>query len=402
MDNDGKPEILHGNFGGYVTCLNGEDGSIAWDLAVDLNSWIQTEPIILDADNDGQLDFIVGNWSFGTNHKLWCFRGNDHQQLWESDLPSDYIYHGASFADIDNDGYQEIAVGDYSGNLMVLNAEDGSLKWDYSFASPFYIGSPTSMGDINNDGLYEIVFFDGDHLGVLDNTGGLLWDFYIPSYGSAFRGAALSDVNNDDTLDIVFGTSLGIVYALHGNTGNQIWNIDLAAIYGGTYDIDHAPVISDFDGDGSLDFFLVGGYTDYPDVSNNYGRGYAVSMDGYGGPDWLMFRRDSVRSARVPLDSSIVFNNMHTAGSFNIEIFPNPFINSLTIEYKVYEKSNINISIFDISGKKISCITDEIKDQGSYIYKTDRSTLDIHGSGVYFIKIKSDSEQITKKIFLMN
>lgn len=402
LDNDGKPEILHGNFGGYVTCLNGEDGSIAWDIAVDLNSWIQTEPIILDADNDGQLDFIVGNWSFGTDYKIWCFRGSDHQQLWVSDLPSDYIYHGASFADIDNDGYQEIAIGDYSGNLMVLNAENGSLKWDYSFASPFYIGAPTSMGDLNNDGLYEIVFFDGDHLGVLTNTGSLLWDFYIPSYGSAFRGAALSDVNNDDTLDLVFGTSLGIVYALHGNSGDEIWNVDLAAQYGGTFEIDHAPVISDFDNDGTLDFFLVGGYSDYPDVSGNYGRGYAYSTGGSGGPDWLMFRRDSVRSARVPLDSSVVFSKFNIPQNFSAEAYPNPFIRMLTIEYKLLQNTELCVSIYDITGNKAGEIFKGFQTAGSYSYKIDFNEFGLNESGIYFLKIISNEAQITKKIFRMN
>src|SRR5512133_392900 len=53
IDGDGRQEILHGEFGGYVICLNGEDGSVAWELAVDTNSWIQTAPTIFDADGDG-------------------------------------------------------------------------------------------------------------------------------------------------------------------------------------------------------------------------------------------------------------------------------------------------------------------------------------------------------------
>ena len=63
IDNDGKPEILHGEFGGYVLCINGEDGSVSWEIAVDENSWIQTAPTILDANGDGQLDFVVGTWN---------------------------------------------------------------------------------------------------------------------------------------------------------------------------------------------------------------------------------------------------------------------------------------------------------------------------------------------------
>jgi len=59
IDNDGKPEILHGEFEGYVICINAENGSVAWEIPVDLNSWIQTAPTVVDLDTNGQLDFVV-------------------------------------------------------------------------------------------------------------------------------------------------------------------------------------------------------------------------------------------------------------------------------------------------------------------------------------------------------
>ncbi|GAB4294074.1 MAG: hypothetical protein Kow0068_18980 [Marinilabiliales bacterium] len=395
LDNDGKPEILHGNFGGWVTCLNGEDGSINFDLPVDLNSWIQTAPVILDADNDGQLDFIVGNWSFDTLHTVKCYRGDNQQLLWTSYLPNDVMYHGSAFADIDNDGYQEIILGDYSGQLMVLNAENGSLKWNYYFSSPYYIGSPVSIGDLNNDGYYEIVFFDAWRLGVLSHTGSLLWDFNIPGYASAFRGAALSDVNNDDTLDVVFGTSDGIVYALNGSQGNQLWNIDLWADYGDTLEFDHAPVISDFDKDGYLDFFIVGGKTNYPNISGNYGRAYAVSMNSSGGPDWLMFQRDSVRSSRVPIDSALVIKNNNLI-DYKIECFPNPAKENFTIEYKLPAAANVKIEILNITGQVNDIIIDKYQLPGSYIIRYENK----FKSCVFLLQFNVNNNIINKKIVI--
>jgi outer membrane protein assembly factor BamB len=137
VDNDGKLEILHGEFGGYVICLNGENGSEAWEIAVDTDSWIQTAPAILDVDDDGQLDFVVANWNFDTAHRVFAYKGDDQTLLWESHMPDDYMYHGVSFADIDNDGKEELAIGSYDGYLYVLNAEDGSLHWSFAFSSPF-------------------------------------------------------------------------------------------------------------------------------------------------------------------------------------------------------------------------------------------------------------------------
>ena len=53
------PRSCNGEFGGYVLCLNGEDGSEVWELEVDTYSWIQTAPTLLDANGDGQLDFVI-------------------------------------------------------------------------------------------------------------------------------------------------------------------------------------------------------------------------------------------------------------------------------------------------------------------------------------------------------
>jgi outer membrane protein assembly factor BamB len=400
IDNDGKPEILHGNFGGWVTCLNGEDGSVAWDLPVDMNSWIQTAPIILDADNDGQLDFIVGNWSFGDDHKIWCFRGDNHQLIWDSDLPNDYMYHGASFADIDGDGFMEIAIGTYDGTILVLNAEDGSLKWDYSFPVPFYAGAPTSMADINNDGFFEIVFIDGDRMGALDKDGNLLWEFDMPSYYTSFRGPAISDINDDDTLDIVFGTSGGVVHALNGSRGNELWNLSLRAHHDSSnFEIDHAPVIADFDGDGVLDIFVVGGHTAYPNIQFDYGRGYALSTGGSGGPDWTMFRRDCVRSACVCDDTSSAGVSWKSFSTALIEIFPNPGSGEFVISLMLNKEETIEVCLIDAFGREI--VTKEMfRNKGqSYIYSNQLYTTKLN-SGLYFIRLNLHESYITKKLIV--
>ena len=403
IDNDGKPGILLGNFGGWVTCLNGEDGSIAWDLPVDMNSWIQTAPIILDADNDGQLDFVVANWSFGTNHKIWCFRGDNQQLLWESDLPNDHMYHGASFADIDGDGYMELAIGTYDGTLLVLNAEDGSLKWDYSFTTPFYIGAPTSMADLNNDGHYEIVFIDGNRMGVLNHEGNLLWDFKMPSYYTSFRGPAISDINNDDTLDIVFGTSGGVIHALNGARGNELWNISLRAHHDSSnFEIDHGPIIADFDGDSILDVFIVGGHANYPNVQHNYGRAYAISTNGNGGPDWLMFRRDSVRSACVRIDSASAGINIKPVHDYIVDIYPNPASEGFIVEYYLEEISDVEIIIMDISGKLIKSYIALSQENGNHSHRSSDIFAERVKPGVYLIRIDFGDISINRKVVVIN
>lgn len=88
LDNDGKLEILQGQFGGYVISINAENGSVNWNFQVDTGCWVQTAPAIFDANNDGQLDFVVATWSFNdTASAIYCYRGDNRALQWKNTLP---------------------------------------------------------------------------------------------------------------------------------------------------------------------------------------------------------------------------------------------------------------------------------------------------------------------------
>jgi outer membrane protein assembly factor BamB len=298
VDNDGKPEVIFGTFYGNVFCLNGEDGSICWQINLGTNSYIQSEPDILDVDGDGQLDVVVAQ--FQGDCRVYALRGNSGSILWYSDAPQDYLYHGGSFADIDEDGKPEIVIGCYDSYVYVLNAEDGSLLWDYD--APFYVGAPTSVGDLNNDGHMEIVFASYYELGVLSHTGSLIWNYNTGD--TIFRGAALADIDGNGILDVVFGSDDGILRVLRGDNGQVIKIYDLEVHYGTMFPMDHAPVIADFDGDGTLDICIIGGYGTSSNPENNYGRVYVLSGGNGTGPGWLMFRHDSMHSGVFSLQEN--------------------------------------------------------------------------------------------------
>lgn len=298
VDNDGRPEIVLGTFYGKVFCFNGENGSICWQVNLGNNSYIQSDPAIFDCNGDGQLDVIVAQWA--GDERIYALRGDNGATLWFSDLPEDYMYHGCSFADIDEDGLPEIAIGSYDGDLYVLNAENGSLVWEYQGA--LYIGAPTSVADLNNDGHPEIAFVSYNTMKVYSHTGSQLWTY--PAGGNIFRGAAIADVNGDNWLDLVFGADDGIVRALRGNNGAVIWTINLQQLYGHTFEIDHAPIIGDFNGDDSLDVFIIGGYGTSSTPTNNHGRAYMLTAGVGDGPGWKMFRHDERHSGVFSLPQS--------------------------------------------------------------------------------------------------
>lgn len=332
IDNDGKAEILHGGFNGHVLCLNSEDGSVAWDKLVFANSWVQTAPTIVDLNGDGQLDFVVGTWAFNPDtNRIYAYSGNNQTLLW-SKAVSDHVYHGSAVADLDNDGKPELVMGDYNGKIYALNGENGTTLWEYQ--ASVYVGAPIVVGDLNKDGHCDLVFCDGYGVGALSKTGSLMWYYNIPTGGNAFRGAALGDINGDQSLDVVFGTGNGNLIVLNGNNGSLIWNLDLEAHIGKTFEIDHAPLIADFDQDGKIDIFIVGGKTDYPNFQTNYGRAYMITAGNGFGPNWLMFQRDLRRQSNM-CDAPLA-NPLEQVSNANIVITPNPASNYISIQAKAH------------------------------------------------------------------
>jgi len=359
IDNDGKPEILHGEFGGYVMCINAENGSKAWEIPVDLNSWIQTAPTIVDLDNDGQLDFVVATWTFsGDTNKVYAYRGNDHTPLWNY-LVYDVTYHGTAVADLDNDGKPELVIGSYNDTLYCINGENGTTAWKYR-ASGGYIGAPATIADLDNDGNCEVIFVSGYKVTALSNAGLHKWHYNIPGYQGAFRGVAVADINNDEDKDVIFGTDGGKVIALNGSNGSLIWSKDLAAHYGNPdFGFDHAPLVADFDDDDSLEVFIVGGYGNYP-PHNDFGRAYMITAGIGNGPEWLMFQHDIRRQSSLCEEIPNSATELNSPEAFSIKLFPNPSGSYVTIRFPNPKNENHTLLIYNAEGrivKKIENIT---------------------------------------------
>lgn len=390
VDNDGKPEILHGEFGGWVICINAEDGTVAWEIKVDGNSWVQTAPTIVDLDNNGVLDFVVATWNFNFKDSIFAYRGDNQTRMWAYPV-HDHIYHGTAVSDLDLDGKPELVIGSYNDTLYCLNGENGTTKWKY--AGTGYIGAPASLGDIDNDGSCDVVFVTGSQVKALNNNGVLKWNYNIPNAGQAFRGVALADITNDAYLDVIFGSSKGVLYALNGNNGSQVWNIDLAAHYGNTqYALDHAPLVADFDNDDTLDVFIVGGYGVYPPTPANFGRAYMIKAGKGSGPNWLMFQRDVYRQSSLcgPITTSI----NEAVVKEDVSVFPNPASDNIQIQLNRSFNGTNEISIYNLTGNLIY----SNKTKGNDNLKI---TTKNWSDGIYFYHIQSENKQSIKGKFII-
>lgn len=78
--------------------------------------------------------------------------------------------------------------------------------------------------------------------------------------------------------------------------------------------------------------------------------------------------------------------------------YPNPFNPVTNIAYSIPRKAKVNISVFDILGRNVEILVNEVKLVGNYNVKFDGSKL---SSGIYFYKITANDFVSTKKMVLL-
>jgi outer membrane protein assembly factor BamB len=406
IDGDSHPEILVGDFEGYLNCYT-LTGVQKWRIPVDTNSAIEASPALVDVNQDGHPDIIVCTWAYGgagDSTAVYAYDGVTHTLIWKNPIPTDKIYHGAAFADVDEDGRPELAVNSYDGHVYLFNGEDGSLAWQYPTTALSYIGDPVTIGDINNDGHLELVYSNGyGEVDALDRFGALKWSFFMPPNESSFRGASLADVNNDDTLDVVFACSSGQFYALNGSRGNLLWQVNLRADYGDSlYSLEHGALISNFKNDDTLYAFVAGGYTNYPNIQNDFGRAYALKLGKSTGPNWLMFQHDYTRSNCVCTPFPAVIKE-HSLPELQVNDFPNPFSDRITFTVLLPRRSFLKAGIYGPDGKCVKVFSEQLKESGEYVFSWDGkgdNQVDL-APGVYFFRVITDGFSAVKKVVRM-
>ncbi|MBA3649364.1 MAG: choice-of-anchor B family protein [Chitinophagales bacterium] len=90
------------------------------------------------------------------------------------------------------------------------------------------------------------------------------------------------------------------------------------------------------------------------------------------------------------------YEDLNEANPEEGTIYPNPFSNDFTINFSLQKKDHIIISLWDVSGKKLQTIVNEVADEGVHSVQVNNNSL---SSGIYFCTIQSSTSIITKKIF---
>jgi Secretion system C-terminal sorting domain len=78
--------------------------------------------------------------------------------------------------------------------------------------------------------------------------------------------------------------------------------------------------------------------------------------------------------------------------------FPNPFNPTTNIKFAISKNGFVNLKVYDMSGREVSSLVNEVLAAGKYEYSFNASSL---SSGVYFYTLKTEGFTETKKMMLI-
>jgi predicted outer membrane repeat protein len=246
---------------GKIYAWNG-DGSLVPGWPVTILGWLASAPAIGDMDNDGEPEIVVSTLiADGSEGRVYALK-QDGIALpgWPktlTDWPTTPV-----LGDIDNDNKLEIllATSSTSGTTYAWN-DDGSpvSGWPVSTGATTYSESPLALGDMDQDGVVEIIVASDQGLRVFDGDGSLLpgWPAAI---GKVFSSPVVGDIDSDGELEIVVGW---------GSHDNRIaaFNADGSSVAGWPLTTlgwnMFSPALGDIDGDVALE--VIAPINDFPE-----------------------------------------------------------------------------------------------------------------------------------------
>lgn len=176
-------------------------------------------------------------------------------------------------ADINNDGFLDVIVGDAKGYVTALDGQKGLKIFETETVDR--ILAPAATGDLTGNGVADVVVVSrSGEVTALNGEGKILWK----SSGDLALGAivnrpAVIDVSGDGIADVIVPTESKGLVALDGSRGWKLW--DTETLFKGA--VVSSPVVGDINGDGLKDFIAV------------TSSGHVAAVTGQGGKAWQLW-----------------------------------------------------------------------------------------------------------------
>ncbi|MFC2149556.1 choice-of-anchor tandem repeat GloVer-containing protein, partial [Candidatus Auribacterota bacterium] len=283
---DAYPDIVFGNFNGpegYVSnsVVYWGDSSRASSFATykQLNTRGAMGTAVADVNQDEKLDVVLSNYSEGAplhrNINSYVYWGETLTSRKELDT---YGAKGVSVGDINDDGYYDIVYSNYQAassfehNSYVYWGDSSS-----SYPSKTLLATKGAVGnkivDLNEDGYLDVIFANYVD-NVSRNTLSTIYWGPGPAFASSTnfatsgaRDVSVADLNNDDYLDLV-------ISGYHNDTthamNSKIYWGDSSYLYASGMDLPTVGAMGNSVGDLNKDGYLDIVFSNHKTDANNY------------------------------------------------------------------------------------------------------------------------------------
>lgn len=370
---DGFPDVLAatGDDGGgtgprRIYCLNGLTGIPVWQTPTGGADFSVLG--VEDFTNDGHPDAIAGGTSASQSlGKIYGIDGTNGSIKWTHTPPGSSVWALLQIDDFTGDGIKDFVSGDFSGNMYYHNSVSGAMVLSYVIPNSTILRF-VKTGDVNHDGHPDFLIAHSGTNGIeMDgHTNTVIWS--KPLADKTWNVADMGDVTWDGTDDVIIGTLYtdNYTYCMDGENGDIKFQTNTQT------PVDAINSIPDIAGDQTREM-VIGGRN---------GAVYCLS----GGYD----------------PSTGIKENNRDKNSLYVKIYPNPFVEDLTIEYDLPENEKIRIVINDILGRQTGELNDLPSEEGHQIFRLSRHLPDGHflTPGVYIFDFVTSSTETRKKVIL--
>ncbi len=284
IDGDGDPEIVvkcnYGMTEGMIYAFE-LDGTVCSGFPIN-HGYSSRTPVLADLDGDGDMEIITNKrfWPLG---EWWVYDGDGSVYPgWPQ--PIGHVPSSSSaVGDINGDGIPEI-VGESYDALYVWDI-NGNLLPGFPFYMPYSATNSYSspvLADLDGDGLKEIIFGThilggGGYVFVLNEDGSQApgWPKYTNYW--IYSPPAVGYIDGDDVLDVAVGDQVlsGMpvdqVYAWDAN-GNPLPGFPIGPIWA----VNNQIALADLDGDGMTELL----FDDNTSDASGQGKYWAYNHDG--------------------------------------------------------------------------------------------------------------------------
>lgn len=313
-----------------------------------------------DFDRDGDLDLFIGNESGKSDpHPCELFQNNGNGTF--SEVSNQYgldriqaFVKGATWGDINNDGWIDLYISVLGGQNMLFKNMDGqfsNITTSAGIGEPFF-SFPCWFWDVNNDG-YQDIFVSGYDLRYLEDVAGeyakemqglpfksekprlylnngdetfteAAQDFEI-SKSMFAMGANFGDLDNDGFLDFYVGTgapdfSTIVPNRMFRNVAGKKFEEVTTSGHFGHIQKGHGVAFADLDRDGDQDIYTVLGGAYEGDVFTNILFENPISKN-----NWIVILLEGIESNKSAVGTRIelildsgqkIYRTVSTGGTF--------------------------------------------------------------------------------------